>query len=319
MLLPFSMHSNPDSKLFNPTFEWRFLQPKFWGVWLAIPLGVLISLTPLAFRRWLAGKIANRLVNLNNLAKRRAMVNIELCFPEKTEAQRKELLRQSYHVACAMALSFCALWIRSRKHLDRITHIEGEQHLMPLLERGEKIILLVPHTWPIDIPAIYFASKGYPMLAMIRPQKNPMADWLMHRQRMQYGGRIFPRDAGIKPFIRSIKEGYMAYYLPDEDHGPAQSEFVPFFATEKATLKGFGKLARLSGATVVPLMPGYDLQSGQFTMRIDPPFTDFPTGDEHNDAQRMAKQIETFISDAPEQYMWILNILRSAPDGSIRY
>ncbi len=56
----------------------------------------------------------------------------------------------------------------------------------------------------------------------------------MHRQRVQYGGRVYERSGGIKPFIKSIREGYLGYYLPDEAFGPEHSVFVDFFATQKS-------------------------------------------------------------------------------------
>lgn len=63
----------------------------------------------------------------------------------------------------------------------------------------------------------------------------------MHVQRMQYGGRIFTRESGIKPFLRSIQSGYVGYWVPDEDHGPQNSVFVPFLLPKKPRSKGLAK------------------------------------------------------------------------------
>ncbi|MGR5542765.1 lauroyl-Kdo(2)-lipid IV(A) myristoyltransferase, partial [Vibrio campbellii] len=89
-------------------------------------------------------------------------------------------------------------------------------------KNNQRAILLVPHSWAIDIPAILLASKGLPVSAMANNQKNLVLDWLMHKQRVQYGGRVYDRSGGIKPFIKSVKDGYLGYYLPDQDHGPEQ-------------------------------------------------------------------------------------------------
>jgi lauroyl-KDO2-lipid IV(A) myristoyltransferase len=142
---------------------------------------------------------------------------------------------------------------------------------------------------------------------------------MMHKQRMQYGGRIFHRDAGIKPFLRSINEGYIGYWAADEDHGPQNSVFAPFFATEKATLKGFGKLAKLTKAKVVPILPTYNDKLHKYEVFILPALENFPTGDEEQDAAMMNAAIKELLTGREEHYMWNLPLLKTRRDGSKIY
>ena len=90
-------------------------------------------------------------------------------------------------------------------------------------------------------------------------------------------------------------------------------------ATEKATLTGLGKLARLSKATVLPVIPYYDRHTGTYVIDVQGPLENFPTGNEETDARMMNERIERFVEKHPDQYMWILNILRSRPNGTQRY
>ncbi|GAL14652.1 lipid A biosynthesis (KDO) 2-(lauroyl)-lipid IVA acyltransferase [Vibrio astriarenae] len=176
----------------------------------------------------------------------------------------------------------------------------------------------MPHSWAIDIPAILLASKGLPVSAMANSQKNLVLDWLMHRQRVQYGGRVYDRSGGIKPFIKSVKEGYLGYYLPDQDHGPEQSVFVDFFATEKATLPALGKLAKVSRAKIVPVFASYDLETGHYGVDIREPIDEL-SGDDNKDARIMNEIVEMFVEHKPEQYMWILKLLKTQRDGNEPY
>ncbi len=192
------------------------------------------------------------------------------------------------------------------------------EHLKELQANGQSAILLVPHSWCIDVPAILLASTGLPVSAMANSQKNPLTDWLMHKQRVQYGGRVYDRSGGIKPFIKSVKDGYLGYYLPDQDHGPEQSVFVDFFATEKATLPGLGKLAKVSRAKIVPTFASYNIETGKYEIEIKEPIDDL-SGDEHIDARVMNKVVEDFVNPKPEQYMWILKLLKTRRDGNDPY
>ncbi|WED21960.1 lauroyl-Kdo(2)-lipid IV(A) myristoyltransferase [Vibrio sp. JC009] len=308
-----------DSYLYNPTFKWEFLHPKHWPTWLGMVFAVLLAFIPPKIRDKIAASLSKVIVNRNGRIIRRTRTNLTRCFPEKSEQEVQELLYGCFAKATQFMLGYSELLVRSTKHNQNRGEMIGEENIIPYLDKGEKVIILAPHAWAVDYPAIMLAARGYKISTIMKPQKNPIGDWLMHVQRMQYGGRIFARSAGIKPFIRSIKDGYVGYWLPDEDHGAANSVFVPFFGTEKATLKGFGKMARLSRAKVVPVLPAYNDKTGKYEVHILPALEDFPTGDEETDARRMNQAIEDLVTPRPEQYMWNLALLKTQRDGSQIY
>ncbi|SHF59590.1 lauroyl-Kdo(2)-lipid IV(A) myristoyltransferase [Vibrio gazogenes] len=308
-----------DNYLYNPTFQWSFLHPRHWGTWLGILVAALFAFIPPKWRDGLARKIAKPIVNKNGRVVRRARINLTYCFPEKSEAEREQILYETFVKAAQYMLGYSEFLVRSTRHNQQRGELIGEENLLPLLDAGEKVIILAPHAWAVDYPAVMLAARGYKVTTIMKPQRNPIGDWLMHVQRMQYGGRIFARDAGVKPFVRSIKDGYIGYWLPDEDHGPQNSVFVPFFATEKATLKGFGKMARLSKAKVVPVLPAYNDKTSKYEVYILPAIENFPTGDEEQDARAMNQAIEDLVTPHPEQYMWNLFLLQTQRDGKKIY
>lgn len=235
-----------DPNTHNPIFKMGFLAPKYWGTWLSVLLASLVSFLPNIVRHAIARALARIAVKVKNKANRRARVNLTMCFPDKSESEREMILYRSYVTSIGFLLGFASLSLRNKQWLEAHTDIIGMDNLTNITDMGEKVILLVPHTWAIDIPAILLASRGLPVSAMAKAQKNPVSDWLMHKQRVQYGGRVYDRSVGIKPFIKSVRDGYLGYYLPDEDLGPDHSVFVDFFATTKATIAGLGKLSKLS-------------------------------------------------------------------------
>ncbi len=306
-----------DEYAYNPKFQLAFLHPRYWGTWLAVLFGCFTSWLPVSFRRFIAKCLANIAVKVNSKANTRARVNLSMCFPEKSDREREAILLQMYTTSTMFLLGFSATSLRSRRWLEQNTAIRGFENVEKVLERNEKVILLVPHTWSIDIPAILLASRGLPVSAMAKAQKNPVSDWLMHKQRSQYGGRVYDRSVGIKPFIKSIrKDNYLGYYLPDEDLGRDHSVFVDFFATQKATIAGLGRLSTLSKAKIVPLFAMFNTQTGQYELDFHPELP-FPTGSEHQDARMMNECIEEYVSKHPEQYMWILRLLKTRPDTNL--
>lgn len=302
-----------DPKAYNPSFQWSFLTPKLWGTWLAVLLALPLALLPLRFHQWLARIIALKLSKSGKGPAHRARVNFELCFPNLSFEDREQLVYKTLYTACVFVLRFSLLTLKSKSWLQNQCDFVGKENLTKHTEKGENVILLVPHSWAIDIPAVMLASMGLPVSAMAKKQKNPVSDWLMHRQRVQYGGRVYERSGGIKPFIKSVKDGYLGYYLPDQDHGAELSEFVDFFATTKATLPGLSKLAKLSRAKIVPLFASIVPETGKYSLEILPALE--LQNEDQADARAMNEVIETFVSPKPEQYMWVLNLLYSQRDG----
>ncbi len=309
-----------NEQLYNPQFKPGLLHPKYWLTWFGLAIAVLLAYCPATLRDKLARKLSRFAANRDgSRIIRRTKINLKTCFPEKSDQERKQLLEETFAKAAQYMLGYSELLVRSTKFNQNKGIMHGEKNLFPLLESGEKVIILALHAWAIDYPAVMLASRGYKVTNIMRPQKNELGEWIMHKQRMQYGGRIFDRKVGIKPFLKSIKEGYIGYWAADEDHGPQNSVFAPFFATEKATLKGFGKLAKLTKAKVVPILPAYNDKLHKYEVFILPALENFPTGDEEQDARMMNAAIEELLTGREEHYMWNLPLLKTRRDGSKIY
>ncbi len=204
-----------DHKAYNPEFKRHFLSPKYWGTWLGVLLFLPLSLMPLGLQKWLAKTIAKKLSKSHKGPAHRARVNFELCFPEKSFQEREALIEKTLYTAAMFFFRFGLLSLRSPKWLQNRCQIRGLDILRQHIDNNENVILMVPpHSWAIDVPAILLASMGMPVSAMAKKQKNDVADWLMHKQRVQYGGRVYERSGGIKPFLKSIRDGYVGIIYP---------------------------------------------------------------------------------------------------------
>lgn len=317
--MPSNSRNDFDEKAYNPVFQWHFIKPKYWSTWLLVLASIPVALLPLGFRFKLSKLLAEKLVKSRKGTILNAWVNLKLCFPEKSELEREKILLETLTTAGVFMSGFGLLTLRGKEWLASNCTINGLEHIEHIQNSNQRAILLVPHTWAIDIPAILFASKGMPVSAMAKKQKNDVLDWLMHRQRVQYGGRVYERSGGVKPFIKSVRDGYLGYYLPDQDHGPEHSIFVDFFAVKKATLPGLGKLSKVCKAKIIPVYAMIDASSGRYVINIEPPFEHFPNESEELDARAMNAFIERSATKNPEQYMWILRLLKTQPDGRNYY
>ena len=298
-----------------------FLLPKYWGVWLGVLFLVLFAYVPFRVRdklaAWLGKRVYHYLKKRNKKQYHRALVNLRYCFPNWSEAKREETIEAMFVTVSQTMLGIGEIALRSVKHLQQRSEFSGLEHLTQAKAEGKNIILLVPHTWSIDASGIVLHTYGMPMVSMYNPHRNALVDWLWNATRERFGGKMHTRQNGIKPFLNDVRQGNMGYFLPDEDFGEALSVYADFFATEKATLPGLNKMAKVAKAEVIPMFATYDAEKGKYVMEILPPI--HFDGTEQQSARAMNEVVEYFVEKDPKQYVWILRLLKTRRDGEDIY
>jgi KDO2-lipid IV(A) lauroyltransferase len=97
------------------------------------------------------------------------------------------------------------------------------------------------------------------------------------------------------------------------DFGPKDAVFVPFFGVPTATISGLPRLAKATGAAVVPCITRW--QDGRYVTRFYPAWENYPTDDVVDDTRRMNAFIEDRVREMPEQYFWLHRRFKTRPEG----
>ncbi|ENB29038.1 lauroyl-Kdo(2)-lipid IV(A) myristoyltransferase [Escherichia coli] len=297
---------------FIPEFKKNYLSPVYWSTWFLLGMIAGISMFPPSFRDPVLAKIGRWAGRLSKKARRRATINLSLCFPEKSDTEREIIVDKMLATALQSIVMMAELAIRSPEKFQKRVFWKGLEILEEIRHNNRNVIFLVPHGWSVDIPAMLLAAQGEKMAAMFHQQRNPVIDYVWNSVRRKFGGRLHAREDGIKPFIQSVRQGYWGYYLPDQDHGPEYSEFADFFATYKATLPIIGRLMNISQAMIIPLFPVYDEKKHLLTIEIRPPMDAcIASADNKMIARQMNKTVEILVGPHPEQYVWVLKLLKT--------
>lgn len=297
---------------FIPEFKKNYLSPVYWSTWFLFGMIAGISMFPPSFRDPVLAKIGRWAGRLSKKARRRATINLSLCFPEKSDTEREIIVDKMFVTALQSIVMMAELAIRGPEKFQKRVFWKGLEILEEIRHNNRNVIFLVPHGWSVDIPAMLLAAQGKKMAAMFHQQRNPVIDYVWNSVRRKFGGRLHAREDGIKPFIQSVRQGYWGYYLPDQDHGPEYSEFADFFATYKATLPIIGRLMNISQAMIIPLFPVYDEKKHLLTIEIRPPMDAcIASADNKTIARQMNKTVEILVGPHPEQYVWVLKLLKT--------
>lgn len=242
--------------------------------------------------------------------------NLRLCFPELAESDRRRLLRDHFRALGRATFLETVSWWGDLAEVERLTRLEGTEHY--LAHAGKPVIWLAPHFVGLNIGGVRVTAEYAPIVSLYARIKNPHIDRLMLNARTRFShadkhSEMFSRHDGIKPVIRAIRKGLPFYYLPDMDFGRKDAIFSPFFGVPAATVTGLSRIAKATGAVVVPCVTGRD--GAGYVARFYPAWENFPSGDVEADTRRMNAFIEARIREMPEQYFWLHKRFKTRPEG----
>lgn len=229
--------------------------------------------------------------------------NIELCLPSLTEAERERLVARHFE-SLGIALFETALsWWAPDERVLPLARIEGREHLEAALARGKGAILLAAHFTTLEIGARILASS-IPTNIMYRPSKNAVLEYFLSRNRARRTRRAIPRD-DVRTLIKALRDGECVWYAPDQSYRKKGAEMVPLFGIPAATNTATSRVARMTGAAVLPFFVQRLPDGRGYRVIIQPELEDFPSDSPVADAERFNHLIEAQVRRVPEQYLWI--------------
>ena len=293
-------------------FRWGFLAPRHWPTWLGLGLLWLLSFVGHRLRWVLARGFARVYRRVNPRRVGIMATNLALCFPEESEATRARWLERHLVLRILALLDLGRIHRARRGELTRGADIVGEDVLARL--RAEPGVILTVHSIGLEWAAAMLAET-VPGSTIYKPfAKNPVLDWWFAGMRSRHGTLIQPRDRGMKPHLRALREGKSFFYIADEDLGATHGVFAPFFGVEKATLPLAGKIARATRRPVYPVIGQLDEQTGRYRLRLFEPVT-LPGTADREAAAAINQVIETMVREDPVQLMWSLKYFKTTPPG----
>jgi len=275
----------------------------------------LLALLPLRFIAAISGPLSTVGWWLAKSRRRVALTNLRLCFPQLTDAEREAIARAHFRAYMQAALEHGFLWNASGARIRDYVTLHDEHEWKRFREGDEQkpVIWLCPHFIGLDAAAIRI-SVDTSGCSIYSEQSNPDLDQLMLAGRTRFGqSAIIARTAGVKPIIRAMKSGLPFYYLPDMDFGARDSVFVPFFGVKAATITGVSRLAKLTGAAVVPVIATQRPGGRGYDVRFHPAWDNFPSGDDEVDARRVNAFIEDRVQENIPQYLWTHKRFKTRP------
>ncbi len=201
-----------------------------------------------------------------------------MCFPELDDERQRRLVRDTFIANGIGILETATGWCRDPEHLRHRVVFEGQEHMARVQAEGKGALIIGIHFSTLDLGGALH-SLFFPADVVYRPHDNALFERFMTRARNRIFGTAIDRH-DLRGVVRRIKSGHHVWYSPDQDFGREASVFAPFFGVEAATIKLTAKIARMTGAPVMPLI--FHRNPDDYTYRLEylPALEDFPSGDE---------------------------------------
>ncbi|HEX6549764.1 MAG TPA: LpxL/LpxP family Kdo(2)-lipid IV(A) lauroyl/palmitoleoyl acyltransferase [Gammaproteobacteria bacterium] len=280
----------------------EFLKPRYWGIWLLLGFIRLAVQLPYPAQLGIGRMLGRILRTVSGRRWRITLVNLEKCLPELDRGARERLARAHFDALGIAFLEFGMCWWMSEKRLRKLGQVEGLEHLQAARAKGHGVILLSAHFTTLEITGRLLGLHT-DLHLMYRKIDNPVIEEVMRASRERIFERAIPRE-DVRLMFKSLKSGKPVWYATDQGYRGKHSEMVPFFGIPAPTNVALSRLARTSGAPVVPFFAMRLPDAKGYKLMIEPEVGNFPSDDPIADALQLNQRLEQRIRLAPEQYLW---------------
>jgi len=263
---------------------------------LPLPLGYALG--------WLAYVLAYHVFRWR---RELAATNLRNAFPDKSEAERAAILRQSYRNLGAMIAEAFHGFGAGADEMRRRVRVDNPELITERISGGQSVILLAAHfcNWEWLLLGAG-AQLGLPIDAVYKPQHVKPIDHFLRTARSRFGGNPIP----IKNFLFEIakRKNEARIYALLADQTPLRQEekhWARFLHQDTAFYVGADKIARILKAPVVYVAMRRE-RRGQYvahlTLLAEPPY-----GREGGTwiIDRYASALEAEIRASPPDWLWI--------------
>lgn len=291
-----------------------YLAPKHWPLWFAIGLLRLFSYLPLSIIHNTVGPALGMLIYRVTPSRRRAArINIKQAYPDFSKKEVDALNKKAFKSLGISIFEMGIAWFEKSSVLKQYCQIEGKEHLDHAIAKNKGVILLTGHFTTLEIGSrlIGFYTDKYN--GVFKKAHDPLFNAIMVHYRSNFGDELI-NNKNVRGIIRGLKNGHATWFAPDQDFRHEDIVFTPFLGGIASTLTATAKLAKITGAALVPFYQ-VRLENGKgFKIIVLPALDNFPSDDIEADSARVNNTIEKMVYRCPEQYLWSHKRFKTQPD-----
>ncbi len=247
--------------------------------------------------------VGNFLRVLSSERQKITLDNIKHAFPDKSNQWHREVMLGSYHNLGITMVELLALKSFSDEDVRHYIKYSNIEMITDLHKQGRGLILLSGHFGNWELLA-YSAGlfTELPVMIIVKPQKNKVADKILNSYRTQRGNRIISMYNAAFTVFKTLKKGGVVALLADQSATKDKDVFVDFFGIPAATYESPAELALKLD---VPIVMGFAVRQLDGTYQVDLKHI------KHNDLENTSEGI---LELTKRHVMALEDAIRAHPD-----
>jgi KDO2-lipid IV(A) lauroyltransferase len=251
--------------------------------------------------------------------RRVGMRNLELAFPEKSVEERERILKGVYLSLGRLLAEIPKFPDYTLENVDRIAVYDGLENYLAARDQGKGVLFMTAHLGGWEIGSFVHSLHGHWLNIIVRDLDNPLLNNWVRRLRTLHGNKTLDKDEYARGLLAAMKRGETVGALMDTNMTPPQGVFVNYFGQLACTAGGIARLAKHTGAAVLPAFTLWDESLGKYRIRFEPAIPTVCTGDDDADAvantQNYTAAIERAVRAHPDQWLWVHRRWKTRPAG----
>ena len=254
--------------------------------------------------------------------RRTGAINLRLAFPEKSDEERAQLLRETFDSFGRLLGFFSQMSSRSREELKQLIEVHGWENLEAAkTAHGQRLILYTGHLGAWELTSFGFSLLGHPFTFLVRRLDNPRIEELVDRVRKKFGNETIDKLSAARSMLKILRTGESSLgLLPDLNTLDDEAIFVDFMGVPAATTFVVAKLAVRLKTPLVPVFAPWSEEKGKYLLIVEPMIPVKTTGDEEADVReltiKLTQRIENQIRQYPGQWLWVHKRWKTRPPGA---
>ena len=267
---------------------------------ILITLWKTLILLPRAFQLVISNFIGFLIYLISLKRNKYSKANIELCFPDKSEAERKKIYRRNILLSGRILSDNGIAWFWSDKRIKKNIkyEINGLSQLLTEQSSNKGILLFFKHSLHLELDTRILGMHAE-IYGIERKHNSKYFQSIQKRGRLKSMIDVVDRKNTFK-FMKWLKNGKTVLYAPDQDYGLDKSKVIKFFGHPAATVSAPYKIIQKTKCKTF-FLNSYIKDNKLF---LDIEKFNSNNVEETSYLNNLNKYIENKIKLNPDEYLW---------------
>ncbi len=272
---------------------------------------------------WLGVTIGGLAFHALGSHRRIGMRNLEIAFPDKSEPERRAILKNSFRNLGRVLAVFSKFDDMTEKRVRQLVDYSPDPDWVAASARvraeGRGHIVIGGHVGNWELGAFTFPFFFEPFTFLARRMDNPFIEIRFHRMRTRHGNIQFDKTNAVTAVVDLLRAGGTVGVLADVNAHHKGGVFVPFFGTPACTHASIAMLAMRTNSVILPMWTVWDESAKRYRVVYEDFIEPVRTGDRERDILNntvgFVAATERIIRQYPDQWMWIHRRWKTRPEG----